>query len=155
MDLLLPKIGIDSFHIMFLMFSAGTLFSCTIRKNLDWAGGWCWLTRWALLNVHPRVWRSHHPLLSVWSFTIYCIIWSFQRLVHDRMWYSHSVPCSLAQVSMRFFGNKSHCLTQLFLVYCALIRLNFQGPGQRCGTKGVSSHPMVDPPTVSIWLLLW
>lgn len=44
-------------------------------------------------------------------------------------------------------------------MYCVPIRPAFQGPGQCfrqwCGTKGVSSHPVVDSPTVSTGHLPW
>lgn len=135
------------------MFTTGTLSLCTICKSLDWAipGQWaipgCWLTRWSLLNVHPRVWRSHHPLLLSVAFChlLHHLIFP-ETGVWQGMWYSHSVPCSLVQVTMRLLWRQIPLSNSVISGVLCPVRPAFQGPGQWCGTKGASSHPMVDPP---------
>lgn len=119
-----------------------------IRKGqLAWWSLKFYLTRWLLLHVDLNAGRLPHPLLSIWL-TVHYAVQFFQRLVHEGMRYTQSIPYSLAQRPMRLLFNSIP--SGIHGVPCCH-RTSFSRPrwcsGQCCE---VFNHPVVPYTTVSM-----
>lgn len=111
-----------------------------------------------------NVWRSSHALLQDKWVTVCYFVFS-GGWVHDRVWYSHSVPWSLAQLSMMLFRKLipvSHCgflgHSVIFLKFPPFL-LSCSGPSLflvvAWGSHYVYPSPMVASTFISPWHFLW
>lgn len=160
MDWSFPEARITQNVFPSIVFFVHYSMPSTVHNSFDWAGPdpLVLTNQWFLLNVSPSVWMSKHTLLSVQSLIVHFIIWFFpEDGAWQGLWYTHSMPCSLAQVSevletcfiawQLFLG----CHVTIWLVSKAQDSILYMV----WDTGYVSSHLVLASTIASKWCLPW